>query len=649
MKKNLHFTHFASPFLFLSFLLFSHNTSAQCIMNCENLVNVSLDENCEAELLPQYFLVGNGCPGGNFQVQVLINGVYVPPVGNYVATVSDIDQILHYRVQDLNTGNSCWGEVEIKDKLAPGLTCTDIHLNCGVTTYTPDYLLNNLNILNAYPDVDENCGTYTRSYTDTYHDLDCGGSFNGNGDLSAYVTRRWTAEDASGNISTCTQYIYFESRHPSDVVFPADITVSCENIATDPAAAGVPHINDFGKEWPIYPSSDICEIIAVYDDQPIPFCDGAYNILRTWTVLDWCLPFGPSNPLSHQQIIMVMDANGPMADCPQNVTVDASNFDCQSGYDMPDILVSDACSRLASFDAEWQDLNGNSQLLSGTFSTFPGNDLSDPDTLAVMGYAYDLGLGDNTIEYTLHDDCGNVSTCLFNVTVPDDDIDGINDVCDNCPSVANSDQADLDQDGIGDACDAMLSVCDALDGMINEVNNSGIPNGLKNALTTKLNNARTKYENGQFNVAINQLNAFINQVTAQSGNNIPVDQADAWIANAQAIIDAINNGNTNCHFEGGRPEPGRQGTNSTGKKGVTLRLYPNPAKDLVTIDLTTMPDATQISVSNQYGQTVMIQNLELGLTAFDIDLTGKQFASGIYFVTTRSNTEQNTLRLVITR
>ncbi len=37
---------------------------------------------------------------------------------------------------------------------------------------------------------------------------------------------------------------------------------------------------------------------------------------------------------------------------------------------------------------------------------------------------------------------------------PDTDSDGIEDTQDNCPSLANSDQADRDQDGAGGACDA---------------------------------------------------------------------------------------------------------------------------------------------------------------------------------------------------
>ena len=42
---------------------------------------------------------------------------------------------------------------------------------------------------------------------------------------------------------------------------------------------------------------------------------------------------------------------------------------------------------------------------------------------------------------------------------PDDDNDGVQDATDNCPLVANPDQADDDRDGIGDLCDPTPSFC----------------------------------------------------------------------------------------------------------------------------------------------------------------------------------------------
>jgi hypothetical protein len=54
----------------------------------------------------------------------------------------------------------------------------------------------------------------------------------------------------------------------------------------------------------------------------------------------------------------------------------------------------------------------------------------------------------------------------------DRDGDGVADVADNCPSVANPDQADMDGDGVGDACDNCLTVANA-----DQMNTDGDPFG----------------------------------------------------------------------------------------------------------------------------------------------------------------------------
>jgi len=394
-------------------------TTAQCNMICNDLVQISLDEDCELELLPDMILEGNGCPNGNFQVQAKISGAWTPASGNFVVTSAHINLTLEVRVRDLISGNSCWGYAHIEDKLAPVLECEDVFLNCAITNYTPAYLLDVLNISEAYPLVDENCTSTTLTFIDNWFDLPCGGSINGNTDISAYVLRKWTVVDESGNSATCNQYIYFERRHGADVFFPADVTVDCTDPVTNPSATGVPYVVDFGVQFEIWPNGTFCELNATYNDLVLHICDGTYKILRTWTVYDWCLPSGPLNPLTHIQIIKVEDNQGPELDCPEDMTVGTNPNDCQLDFNLPDVIVTDNCSRLTSIEAQWQDYNGIWQSIYGTFTSFPGNNLWDRDTLAVLGYADNLGIGVTTVKYIIKDDCGNTTVCLFDVTVED--------------------------------------------------------------------------------------------------------------------------------------------------------------------------------------------------------------------------------------
>ena len=397
----------------------SNSVTAQCNMICNDLVQISLDQDCETEILPDMILEGNGCPNGNFQVQAKIGGIWTPAVGNFVATSAHINLLLQIRVRDLTSGNSCWGNARIEDKLAPGLTCEDITLNCAIVDYTPAYLLDVLNISEAYPSVDENCTSTTLTYIDTWFDLGCNGSINGHNDVSAYVIRKWTAVDQSGNSSTCNQYLYFDRLHSASVFFPGDVTVDCSDPITAPAATGVPYVVAFGVNFDIWPNGTFCELNATYQDLRLPICDGTYKILRTWTIYDWCRPTGPTNPLTHVQLIKVLDDQGPELECPEDITVGTNPNDCQLDFDLPDVFVTDNCSRLSSIEAQWLDFNGIGHSIYGTFSNFPGNNFWDRDTLAVLGYANNLGIGVTQVKYIIKDNCGNITTCVFNVTVED--------------------------------------------------------------------------------------------------------------------------------------------------------------------------------------------------------------------------------------
>lgn len=71
----------------------------------------------------------------------------------------------------------------------------------------------------------------------------------------------------------------------------------------------------------------------------------------------------------------------------------------------------------------------------------------------------------------------------FTVIGPDADGDGVSDARDNCPDVANVNQADADGDGLGDACDALAPRADA--------DQDGIPDHWEPGYGTDPNNADT--------------------------------------------------------------------------------------------------------------------------------------------------------------
>ena len=86
---------------------------------------------------------------------------------------------------------------------------------------------------------------------------------------------------------------------------------------------------------------------------------------------------------------------------------------------------------------------------------------------------------------------------------------------------------------------------DLIAALIEEVMSLNFQMGVENSLDAKLDNVRKVLEDLNTNndvAAVNGLTAFINEVEAQRGEKIPVEQADALIADAQAIIDLLSAG-----------------------------------------------------------------------------------------------------------
>jgi hypothetical protein len=403
-------------------------------MVCNDLVYVSVDNDCSALVTPSMFLEGEdpNCDednyplGGFFEITITTLNTN-QPVPNPIPA-SYFGQTLKYSVRHIMSCNSCWGNLKMEDKLQPEIECSDINLNCAITNYTPDYLQNVLGLPNAYPEVFD-CANYNLTHSDTWHDVLCNESVNGQADISAYVERIWTATDSWGNSSTCVQYIYFDRIHVFDITFPIETEVSCTNGNAHPSITGVPYYEAFGIQWPLWPNAGFCELATSYTDDPIVQCDGTTKILRTWKAIDWCLPTSPTpplfNPLYYIQLVKVVDNQGPAMVCPADVTVSTDPFACCATTNLPDIIMEDNCSRINNIEAKittFEFYTGEQtgiHTVGGTLQDFPGNNWWDLDTLANYGWTPCLPVGTHRVMYTAQDDCGNTATCVFNLTVQD--------------------------------------------------------------------------------------------------------------------------------------------------------------------------------------------------------------------------------------
>ncbi len=418
---------------------------------CNDLSIVSLDTDCAVEVTPDMVL--EGIPVDTSYI-VHLTTLAGASIGT-VLTAAHLGLTVRATVTDTLTGNSCWGLLQVEDHLAPTISCTNIAVPCVLPEYAPAYLSGALGLTAAYPLVGENCGVYTTTFSDTWFDLDCQDAL----DRSARLERVWTATDASGNQSSCVQNIHIERVHVNEVLFPADTVVSCSNPLTAPGFTGQPYYSAFGIDFPLYTGSTVCGLNIVYQDQVLPLCPGAYKILRTWTVLDDCLPTSSQapliNPLQYIQVIKVLDQQGPVFQCPNDTVVSTDPFYCTRSLDLPDVLLTDACSGVESVRADWT-INGLPYNLAGSLADFPGNNHWDPDTLGVLGMAQNLPAGIITIKYTAADQCGNTRTCSFRVTVSDGIVPWA--VCDEFTQVALGSNgmalvhAATFDDGSGDNC-----------------------------------------------------------------------------------------------------------------------------------------------------------------------------------------------------
>ena len=360
--------------------------NAQCALGCQD-VQLSLDMNCNAEVTVAMVADVSQCPGGVFEVMVLENDVPIPTSpfvdGSYAGTT------LVVMVTDIVSGNSCWSNLTVEDKLPPLIVCVNDTVMCTDP------------IVITGPTAIDNC------------DPNPSVIFVGEEETPLcdplylkQLIRKYVAVDASGNVSdTCRDTLLLQRIDFTTLDFPDSLTLALGNNllcdgdwdlnndgVPDTDITGVPTLNGI----PIYPAPyDACNITVTFQDQTLATLGCVSKVLRVWTVSEWHCQ-GEVQFL-HTQLIEILDQTGPALACPLDFTVSTDGLACNSMVNLPSISYLDNCSDPVTVTTEYP----------GGFHSGNG------------GIPVNLPVGVNEIIYTAYDACLNATSCSVFITVND--------------------------------------------------------------------------------------------------------------------------------------------------------------------------------------------------------------------------------------
>lgn len=402
MKKNYSKFHGLSKLIALfALVLMTQNISAQCSLGCNGNIQLSLNEDCEGLVTPAMLLndTTSTCPNGVFTVELYDAQGNLVAQGNPAIVGSGyINQTLTAKVIDMISNNSCWGNVHVEDKLAPQIVCVADTIDCWEM---PSFL----------PSASDNCGTPSIKPISPMieNPLDCDPLY------VQYVTGSFQATDDSGNLSdVCTIDIYLRRPDLSTVNWPTHFDIAPGNNAPiqcdfdyppddkgnpHPSYTGVPVLGSGPNALPLYGNEDAiaCNLFTTYTDVTFPFVGGVKKIMRQWTISEWWC--GQSIPTMQMQIIEIVDNQGPVFTCPDDMSVaTTAGLNCEAYVYLPSVELTDNCStKPLRLDM-----------------TYPGGFDQDKNG----GYVT-LPVGNNEITYTSYDEHLNSNTCTFYVEVSD--------------------------------------------------------------------------------------------------------------------------------------------------------------------------------------------------------------------------------------
>jgi len=394
---------------------------------CNSLVNVTLNNNCELELLPEMILEGQTAPNEAYTVTISdANGNII----DGMLTQDLIGQTLNVTITQKCGNNSCWGEVLVEDKSIEPLgqfctggpflsTCFEVDVPGDMTgfpmfeddvvaTYRP---ATNDWFLQGY----DNCSDVVLTFVDDNTSAQCASPQS--------VRRTWTVTDINnGAQSSCSVNLEVSLVDLNSIVWPKNfdsvLDADAEGAAdTDGVCPSIELCSGFptdarGNPDPSFtgfPSGLVCTNLEVigYSDRVIPVCGETMKIVRTWTVWDACA----QESATHNQTIVLTDTTSPICSAPANGSVSTSTHDCGATLTVGPPSVQEC--QTWTYTIEYRVEGSNAFVSTG--ATF------DPATNNYTISDLDFEGSSVMIRYTVTDVCGNRSEtdCISEISLRD--------------------------------------------------------------------------------------------------------------------------------------------------------------------------------------------------------------------------------------
>jgi hypothetical protein len=352
---------------------------------CNDDAQLSLDSDCISEVTAQMILMGDyGCED-DFVVEIQGRG-------NNVITISDVGLTFNVMVTQAETGIMCWGRISVEDKLPPMFeNCVGDTLLC-IENFAPVTHGGDA----AAPTMLD-CTGFEYLYFDEYQQNDCSSPY------SAKIVRTWLAEDVYGLKSSCVQEIYVQrlSLDANPPTCPPNVELACNgpnNYNLSPDSTGYPTIVVNGSTYELSDTTSyLCGLVASHTDDTLDMCGAGFKILRTWGVIDWCMPIGPGNPWTCVQTIKVVDRTAPTISINSPILINTNSTSCLSNAILPPATILDCSPYTVLIYTPVGVINGNSGAIPGA----------------------GLGLGSHTVTYLATDACGNQSSRTATVVIHD--------------------------------------------------------------------------------------------------------------------------------------------------------------------------------------------------------------------------------------